>query len=380
MKVKSAGAGDRDLKHAGNADEGFVDAFEQAQQEDLKPALPEQPGRPASSAMQTKPGAAPTAQAPRAQATALPAPLLSARPVPPKPDEAREDEPRKPKAGTDAQASQATASGSESARAPSPPAQLAPQPAQVEQAVFARVRTAAKPAASTAGTVHGQAAAGEEKPPAAGSVTAKASGQKPSSAQPSSDDDAAEAPRAARQAAPEANTAKPAGADKEHLAAKAEPATEAVTLKLQEQPAAKPAHVAIQLLALEAAPAKAVVAPAPAAARIDELTYDPSLRIDMKPGEARVSLDAGGGLSLLVQVHGGVATIRAEGPAAPLLAQNLPELRAELANNGLSLGGFESGDSRREQPEAESADTPTPAGKPIANASRRSKSRLEVEA
>ena len=68
-------------------------------------------------------------------------------------------------------------------------------------------------------------------------------------------------------------------------------------------------------------------------------------------------------------------------PPAPLLSQNLPELRASLASNGLSLGGFERGDSsERDRPD--DADAPTPSGKPIANApSRRSsKSRLEVEA
>ena len=82
------------------------------------------------------------------------------------------------------------------------------------------------------------------------------------------------------------------------------------------------------------------------------------------------------------QVQNGVANVRAEGAAAPLLSQNLPDLRASLASSGLSLGGFESGDSpRREQPDNDGAESPTPAGKAIANAPRRSsKSRLEVEA
>jgi hypothetical protein len=162
----------------------------------------------------------------------------------------------------------------------------------------------------------------------------------------------------------------------------------AAAAKLPELQLAKPASAPYQAAhpaATGAAPQRAAApaaAPAAAAARIDELVYDPSLRVDMKPGEARVSLDAGGGISLHVQVENGVANVRASGTAAPLLAQNLPELRAQLAQSGLSLGGFESGDSRREQPEAERAEAPTPGGKPIATTTsqRSSKSRLEVEA
>jgi hypothetical protein len=147
-------------------------------------------------------------------------------------------------------------------------------------------------------------------------------------------------------------------------------------------PAAAPRTSADAPAAAHTPAAPHAPAPAPAAARTDALAYDPSLRMTMKPGEAHVSLDAGGGVSLHVQVQNGVANVRAEGAAAPLLSQNLPELRASLASSGLSLGGFESGDSpRREQPESDTADAPTPAGKPIANPVRRSsKSRLEVEA
>jgi len=158
-----------------------------------------------------------------------------------------------------------------------------------------------------------------------------------------------------------------------------------VIAKLQEQPAAKlafsPAAHAALAATTSAKAATPTLAPPAAAARIDELGHDPSLRVDLKSGEAHVSLDAGGGVSLHIQVENGVASVRASGAAAPLLAQNLPELRASLGSNGLTLGGFASGSGSREQPEGESADAPTPAGKPIAQTSRRtSKSRLEVEA
>ncbi|HEX4381979.1 MAG TPA: hypothetical protein VH083_03495 [Myxococcales bacterium] len=225
--------------------------------------------------------------------------------------------------------------------------------------------------------------AADAQKPALVSAPAAAAAQSPAASKHPQPEAAANAAPAAK---PAAASAEPRAAAESHAAAQKAETKEAVKLvdspkpaQIAAQPAPAPARDSAPHASAPAAPAPA--APAPAAARIDALAYDPSLRMTMKPGEARVSLDAGGGVSLHVQVQNGVANVRAEGAAAPLLAQNLPELRASLASNGLSLGGFERGDSKeREQPEE--AEAPTSAGKPIANvpSRRSSKSRLEVEA
>jgi hypothetical protein len=198
------------------------------------------------------------------------------------------------------------------------------------------------------------------------------------------------APSGAKQRQPQTAQERTVAATEKTKAAAAQPAQKAEQTNeqpaLKDQPATKLAEIAHTASPQTASriPAEASAAPAqsPARAEAPAPAYDPSLRMIMKAGEARVSLDAGGGVSLHVQVQNGVANVRAEGAAAPLLSQNLPDLRAALASSGLSLGGFESGDSpKREQPDGDGAEAPTPAGKPIANTPRRnSKSRLEVEA
>ena len=252
-----------------------------------------------------------------------------------------------------------------------------PLPAQAGGDI-SRIKQPARPgvADEDAGPAQAQTAPGEAAP-----VSKEAApGQKPARApgQPEPAERGRVAPEVAATTNPAAtDPAGPKQAPKleaKEAVKQAEPAKPAQAAALRDSAPAAPAHA--PPVSTAAAPA-----PAPAAARIEALDYDPSLRMTMKPGDAHVTLDAGGGVSLHVQVQNGVANVRAEGAAAPLLGQNLVELRASLASNGLSLGGFERGDSKeREQPEE--ADATTPAGKPIANlpSRRSSKSRLEVEA
>ena len=74
---------------------------------------------------------------------------------------------------------------------------------------------------------------------------------------------------------------------------------------------------------------------------------DPSLRVVVLPNLARVNVETAdqGSLSLQVRVQDGVTDIRATGPAAPMVEARQSELRVALANEGLSLGRFEFGQS-----------------------------------
>jgi hypothetical protein len=262
---------------------------------------------------------------------------------------------------------------------------------------------AARPAAPAVRAAQQPVAVAVPKPAGISRIKQPVPGQPPAKQSPAGQGVASAVPvqsAAAKEAAPGQKQAPAKDTAARPATAAAEPHAAVQKLEAKEKlaEAAKPASAAAPLVAARdaalhvAAPAShaspaaaqttpAQPAPAPAAAHPDALAYDPSLRMTMKPGEARISLDAAGGVSLHVQVQNGVANVRAEGAAAPLLSQNLPELRASLASNGLSLGSFERGDSKeRQQPEE--ADAPTPAGKPIANApaQRGSKSRLDVEA
>lgn len=102
-----------------------------------------------------------------------------------------------------------------------------------------------------------------------------------------------------------------------------------------------PAHVEAPRPTAEATPVAPpphlpiVVAPA--------LAEDPSLRVAINPGHARVSIDTGEGgqLSVQVKVKDGVAQVQASGPAAPMVEARQLDLRVALAQEGLALGNFD---------------------------------------
>ncbi|HVR61068.1 MAG TPA: hypothetical protein VMU50_04170 [Polyangia bacterium] len=90
------------------------------------------------------------------------------------------------------------------------------------------------------------------------------------------------------------------------------------------------------------------LAPPPAAAPfLAQAADDPTLQGTIMTDGAHVSLDAGaaGEITLHLRVKDGVADVRVEGAAVPALEIRQQELRVALASEGLSLGGFESGQS-----------------------------------
>lgn len=92
---------------------------------------------------------------------------------------------------------------------------------------------------------------------------------------------------------------------------------------------------------------EAVSAPPPVPNLAPPMLEDPSLRVVVLPNLARVNVETAdqGSLSLQVRVQDGVTDIRATGPAAPMVEARQSELRVALANEGLSLGRFEFGQS-----------------------------------
>ncbi len=75
---------------------------------------------------------------------------------------------------------------------------------------------------------------------------------------------------------------------------------------------------------------------------LDPLIASLGARVSMSAGEAQISLDAGaaGDLSLYLRVHDGKTDVRVEGTAAHLVDARVPELKAALSQEGLSLGSF----------------------------------------
>ncbi|MEA2696236.1 MAG: flagellar hook-length control protein FliK [Myxococcales bacterium] len=113
--------------------------------------------------------------------------------------------------------------------------------------------------------------------------------------------------------------------------------------------------------------------PTPAGAFWAQAAEDPSLHGALMNDAARVSLDAGaaGEITLHLRIKDGVADVRFEGTATQALEIRPQELRIALASEGLSLGGFESGQSapRDGQLESDRRDsTPPPA--PVSDPSR----------
>ena len=131
------------------------------------------------------------------------------------------------------------------------------------------------------------------------------------------------------------------------------------------------AHLSSQSLSLSPGaylPALFEAAPVatPAGTFWAQAAEDPSLHGALMNDTARVSLDAGaaGEITLHLRIKDGVADVRFEGTAAQTLEIRPQELRIALASEGLSLGGFESGQStpRDGQLESDRRDSaPTPA-------------------
>ncbi|MFT3838924.1 MAG: flagellar hook-length control protein FliK [Myxococcaceae bacterium] len=106
-----------------------------------------------------------------------------------------------------------------------------------------------------------------------------------------------------------------------------------------------------------AAPVQAAAAPEVKAvfAALPPLPIDPalaqqdSLRVMLLPHAAKVSVETpdSGRLEVRVDVHDGVAHVRAAGEAAPLIDARTNELRVALAQEGLALGNFELGQQQR---------------------------------
>lgn len=80
---------------------------------------------------------------------------------------------------------------------------------------------------------------------------------------------------------------------------------------------------------------------------------DPSLRVDLKANLVTVQLETpqAGALELEVRLRDGKADVRVDGPAAMLVQPLQPELRAVLAAEGLSMGGFSLGAEHHDAPE-----------------------------
>jgi hypothetical protein len=75
-----------------------------------------------------------------------------------------------------------------------------------------------------------------------------------------------------------------------------------------------------------------------------QATEDASLRAAVHPNVANISIDTGeaGALSVRLMVKDGVADVQLKGPAAPVIENRESELRVVLAQEGLSLGQFDS--------------------------------------
>ncbi|HEX3698138.1 MAG TPA: hypothetical protein VH374_22395 [Polyangia bacterium] len=95
---------------------------------------------------------------------------------------------------------------------------------------------------------------------------------------------------------------------------------------------------------------EAAASPPAAAAFFAQVAEDPTLHGAVLTDSAHVSLDAGaaGEITLHLRVKDGVADVRVEGAGAPTLAIRPHELQAALASEGLTLGGFESGQVSRD--------------------------------
>ena len=128
------------------------------------------------------------------------------------------------------------------------------------------------------------------------------------------------------------------------------------------------AHLAGQSFGLSPGanlPALFGAAPPEAAAFFTQAVEDPTLYGAVMTDSAHVSLDAGaaGEITLHLRVKDGVADVRVEGAGVPSLAIHPQDLQAALASEGLSLGGFESGQAPRDgQAQFDRSDTerPTP--------------------
>jgi hypothetical protein len=91
--------------------------------------------------------------------------------------------------------------------------------------------------------------------------------------------------------------------------------------------------------------------PIAAGAFLAQAAEDPSLRGIVMSDSASVSLDAGaaGEITLHLRVKDGVADVRVDGSAAPTLDLRQQDLRVALASEGLTLGGFETGQRASDQ-------------------------------
>jgi len=85
------------------------------------------------------------------------------------------------------------------------------------------------------------------------------------------------------------------------------------------------------------------VTEAPPAAFIAQLPEDPSLRMNVSPNAAAISIQTAnaGDLSLYLRVRDGNAELRMTGAAAPLLERRSDELRLALATEGITLQRLE---------------------------------------
>lgn len=117
----------------------------------------------------------------------------------------------------------------------------------------------------------------------------------------------------------------------------AAPSQPVTPVAAQVQQAAAPAEV------------KAVLAPLPPLPIDPALAQQDSLRVLLLPHAAKVSVETAdaGRLEVRVDVHDGVAHVRASGEAAPMVDLRTNELRVALAQEGLALGNFELGQQQR---------------------------------
>jgi hypothetical protein len=102
----------------------------------------------------------------------------------------------------------------------------------------------------------------------------------------------------------------------------------------------------------------------PAAPAVDMPELDPLMaslgaRVSLSPGEAQISLEAAGSgdLSLYLRVRDGRTDVRVEGAAAHLVDTRIPELKAALSQEGLSLGSFQSGGGASHHGRGDTAET-----------------------
>lgn len=117
--------------------------------------------------------------------------------------------------------------------------------------------------------------------------------------------------------------------------------------QLQPMPEVARAPGATEPSAAERTDAKSILLSQPA---LD----DPSLRVSVMPQAAHINIETGGAgdLSLHLRVKDGVADVRLEGAATPLLVPRTDELRVVLATQGIALGSFDvsqDGNSKNEQ-------------------------------